>query len=59
MPDFTVSPDPVPSRRAATHEYIIDMVQQLARLARGSGEMQIAILLEAVLAADRAAARAG
>ena len=58
MSDFILSPDPVPSRRAATHEYIVDMVQQLARLARGSGEVQIAILLEAVLAADQAA-RAG
>ena len=58
MTDFRVSPDPVPTRRAATHEYILDMVQQLARLARGSGEMQIAILLEAVLAADKAATQA-
>lgn len=54
MPDFIVEPDPVPSGRAATHEYIMSLLQDLANLAYGSGELPIAILLEAVIAADQA-----
>ena len=34
-------------------EYLLDMIQQLARIARRSGEMAVAIHLEAILAARR------
>jgi hypothetical protein len=34
-----------------TREYLFDMIQQLARLARRSDEMAVAIHLEAILAA--------
>ena len=53
MPEFPVAPDPWPSKAEAAREYLLDMLQQLARLARTSGEVQIAILLEAVLAVDK------
>jgi len=53
MPEFPVAPHPWPSKGEAAREYLLDMLQQLARLARASGEVQIAILLEAVLAVDQ------
>ena len=58
MPDFTIVPDPQPTSREAAREYIVDMIEQLARLARQTGETRIAIHLEAILAADGATLRA-
>ena len=59
MPDFTIAPDPQPTARDATREYIIDMIQQMARLARQTGETRIAIHLDAILAAECDTRRAG
>ena len=53
MPEFTNAPDPHPTGRAAARDYIVDMIEQLARMARGSGETRIAVLLEAILATTR------
>ena len=58
MPDFTIVPDPQPTNREAVGHYIVDMIEQLARLARQNGETRIAIHLEAILATDGAALRA-
>jgi hypothetical protein len=40
-----------PTSREGAREYLFDMIAQLARLARDSGEQQIAIHLEAIIAA--------
>ena len=57
MPDLETPPFHRLSNDLATRHYVVEMIEQLAHLARRSGEMQIAILLEAILAADRAAPR--
>lgn len=46
---------PPPSGGEATREYLFDMIAQLARLARRTGEAQVAVHLEAILAARRLA----
>ncbi len=55
MPKLQTTPDLRPSNGGATHEYLVDMISQLAELARGSGDVQIAIILEAAIASDSAA----
>ena len=57
MPELETAPFVRLSNEQATRHYLVDMIEQLAHLARRSGEMHIAILLEAILAADRAAPR--
>ena len=44
---------PVPSEveREGAREYLFDMIQQLAQVARRSGELAVAIHLEAILSA--------
>ena len=59
MSDFTIAPDPHPSGREAARDYILDMIEQLAQLARQSGETRLAILLDAIHASDGAARRTG
>ena len=46
-----------PSPRETVTEYLFDMIQQLAVLARETGELQVAIHLEAIIAAQRAIAK--
>lgn len=45
-----------PTAREAEVEYLFDMITELARLARRTGEPGVAIHLEAILAARRAVA---
>lgn len=49
-PSFVVSRD---EERA----YLLDMIQQLARLARTAGEVEVEILLRAILEITRAGAQ--
>ena len=56
MPEFIIAPDPRPTGREATRDYVLEMIEQLARMARQAGELRIAILLEAILAVDGARA---
>jgi hypothetical protein len=43
--------------REASAEYLADMIAQMARLARGTGQVHVAILLEAVISVQRAIAQ--
>lgn len=45
----------MPTQTETSAEYLLDMIEQLARLARGCGEVPVAIHLEAIIAARRAA----
>ena len=48
---------PVPALQADGRAYVLDMIAELAKLARKLGEAQIAIHLEAILAAASASQR--
>ncbi len=52
---MAASPIPGSSQRLSegARDYLFDMIQQLAQVARRSGEMTVAIHLEAILAARR------
>ena len=43
--------------REETAEYLIDMMDQMAKLARQAGELHVAIHLEAIIAAQHAIAK--
>ena len=43
--------------RQDDREYLLDMIEQLAKLARGTGETEVAILLKAILDVVREADR--
>ena len=44
---------PPTPQQAATLDYVFDMIGQIAKLARQAGLTRIAILLDALLAAER------
>lgn len=46
-----------PTPREGATEYLLDMISELAKLARETGEIHVAIHLEAIIAARRAIAR--
>ena len=48
---------PTPAQREAARDYLLDMIREMAILARQTGETPIAIYLEAILAARRAELR--
>ncbi len=54
MADFVV---PNHSKRDEVRDYVLDMIAQLATLARDNGDLRLAALLERVLAAATAGAR--
>ena len=48
---------PFPTQREGAREYLFEMIEQLAALARRTGDVEIAILLKAVLDSARVADR--
>jgi hypothetical protein len=51
------SPSPFPQPRESARAYLFEMIEQLARLARGNGDVEVAIYLKAILDAERVAER--
>ena len=54
MAEFAASDD---SSRSEVRDYVLDMIAQLATLARDNGDARLAALLERVLAAATVGAR--
>lgn len=57
MNDLAIETTHLPSRREASVDYLLDMIAELAKLARRAGEPGVAIHLEAILAAREAVRR--
>ena len=56
-PSGAVTPTPVPGQRDSGRDYLLEMIEQLARLARRTGDLDVAIHLKAILDAARVADR--
>ena len=56
-PPGAVTPTPFPNQRDSGRDYLFEMIEQLAKLARRTGDLDIAIHLKAILDAARVAER--
>ena len=52
-----VTPTPFPNQHDSARDYLFEMIEQLAKLARRSGDLDVAIHLKAILDAARVAER--
>ena len=57
MNSHAVTSSNVPNPREGARDYLFEMIEQLSKMARRTGEVEVAILLKAILDAARVAER--